>query len=146
MVYITGVQIISINININNMKAPNKGKKILIIEDEATLQKTLNDLLSQEGYEILSAVDGLRGMELAFDKKPDLILLDIILPKMDGFEVLKKIKENKDTSQIPVVILTNLSSVNDIQKALDLGATTYLVKADFHLNDVLSKIEKIFEK
>lgn len=128
------------------METPSKGKKILIIEDEATLQKTLNDLLSQEGYEVLSAVDGLRGMELAFDKKPDLILLDIILPKMDGFEVLKKIKENEDTSQIPVVILTNLSSVNDIQKALDIGATTYLVKADFHLSDVLSKIEKIFEK
>lgn len=128
------------------METPNKSKKILIVEDEATLQKTLNDLLSQEGYEVLNAVDGLRGMELAFDKKPDLILLDIILPKMDGFEVLKKIKENKDTSQIPVIILTNLSSVNDIQKALDLGATTYLVKADFHLNDVLSKIEKIFEK
>ncbi len=128
------------------METPSKGKKILIVEDEATLQKTLNDLLLQEGYEILTAVDGLRGMELAFDKKPDLILLDIILPKMDGFEVLKKIKENKDTSQIPVIILTNLSSVNDIQKALDLGATTYLVKADFHLSDVLSKIEKIFEK
>ncbi len=128
------------------METPSKGKKILIVEDEATLQKTLNDLLSQEGYEVLSAIDGPRGMELAFDKKPDLILLDIILPKMDGFEILKKIKENKDTAQIPVIILTNLSSVNDIQKALDLGATTYLVKADFHLSDILSKIEKIFEK
>ncbi len=124
----------------------NKNKKILIIEDEATLQKTLNDLLSQEGYEVLSAVDGEKGLELVFEKNPDLVLLDIILPKMDGFEILKKIKENKDTAQIPVIILTNLSGVNDIQKALNLGATTYLVKADFHLNDVLNKIEEIFKK
>lgn len=121
----------------------NKNKKILVIEDEATLQKALNEVLSKDGYEVVSSLDGLKGLELAQGENPDLILLDIILPKMDGFEVLKRIKEDDKTSQIPVIILTNLSDVNDIQKALDLGATTYLVKADFHIEDVLKKIEKV---
>ena len=120
-----------------------KNKKILVIEDEATLQKALNEVLSNEGYKVVSSLDGLRGLELAQEESPDLILLDIILPKMDGFEVLKRIKKDDKISQIPVIILTNLSDISDIQKALDLGATTYLVKADFHIEDVLKKIEKI---
>ena len=123
----------------------NKNKKILVIEDEATLQKALNEVLSEDGYKVVSSLDGLRGLELAKEENPDLILLDIILPKMDGFEVLKRIQEDDKISQIPVIILTNLSDVNDIQKALDLGATTYLVKADFHLEDVLKKIEKVLD-
>jgi len=123
----------------------NSNKKILVIEDEATLQKALNEVLSREGYEVVSSLDGLRGLELAQKENPDLILLDIILPKMDGFEVLKRIKEDDKISQIPVIILTNLSDINDIQKALDLGATTYLVKADFHIEDVLKKIEKVLD-
>ncbi|MFA7169976.1 MAG: response regulator, partial [Candidatus Paceibacterota bacterium] len=72
---------------------------------------------------------------------PDLILLDIILPKMDGFEVLKNIKADDKTSQIPIIVLTNLGDISNIQKALELGANTYLVKADFHLDDVMEKIE-----
>jgi len=118
-------------------------KKILVIEDEATLQKALNDILVQEEYEVFSALDGLSGVEIAGKEKPDLILLDIILPKMDGFEVLKRLKEEGETSNIPVIILTNLNDIDDIQKALDLGATTYLVKADFHLEDVLKKIKEV---
>ena len=116
-------------------------KKILVIEDEATLQKALDDVLSQEGFEVFSATDGIIGLEVAKKEKPDLILLDIILPKMDGFEVLSKLKANDENT--PVVILTNLSDLNDVQKALDLGATTYLVKADYHLNEVIQKIKEI---
>ena len=116
--------------------------KILIVEDEATLQKTLTEILIQNDYNVLNALDGLRGLEIAQKEKPDLILLDIILPKMDGFEVLKRLKKDESTSSIPVIILTNLSDASDIQKTLDLGATTYLVKADFHLEDVLKKIEE----
>lgn len=128
------------------MENKNKNKdKILIVEDEATLQKALTDVLDQEGYNVISALDGMRGLELANQEKPDLILLDIILPKMDGFEILKKIKGNKETSEIPVIILTNLSDLDNIQKALDLGATTYLVKADFHLEDVLKKVREILK-
>ena len=120
----------------------NKNKKILVVEDEATLQKALTEALVQDGYNVLNALDGLRGLEIARKEKPDLILLDIILPKMDGFEVLKKLKKDENVSEIPIIILTNLSDASDIQKTLDLGATTYLVKADFHLKDVLKKIEE----
>lgn len=116
-------------------------KKILLVEDEATLQKALNDMLSGEGFEVVSALDGEKGLQMALEEKPDIILLDIILPKMDGFEVLTKLKLDAKTEQIPVIILTNLSDLENIQKALDLGATTYLVKADFHLDDVLKKIK-----
>ena len=117
-------------------------KKILIVEDEATLQKALSDMLIKEGYEVISAIDGLIGLDLARSENPDLILLDIILPGMDGFDVLRNIKQ-KDNSEVPVIILTNLSDLDDIQKALDIGATTYLVKADFHLADVLKKVEEV---
>ena len=119
-------------------------KKILVIEDEATLQKALNEVLVQEGYEVLSAHDGISGLDLILKESPDLVLLDIILPKMDGFDVLKRLKEKG--SEVPIIILTNLSDINDIQKALDLGATTYLVKADFHLEDVLKKIKELLSK
>jgi DNA-binding response OmpR family regulator len=118
-------------------------KKILVVEDEATLQKALNDVLIQEGYEVISALDGATGLDLAKKEKPNLILLDIILPKIDGFDVLKNLKE--EGSKIPVIVLTNLSDINDIQKALDLGATTYLVKADFHLEDVLKKVKEVLK-
>lgn len=117
-------------------------KKILVIEDEATLQKALMEMLEQSGYEAVSALDGESGWKLIQEEKPDLVLLDIILPKMDGFDVLQNIKSVEETSRIPVIILTNLGDINNIQKALELGANTYLVKADFHLDDVLKKIEQ----
>lgn len=117
-------------------------KKILIVEDEATLHKALVDSLMQSGYETLSALDGELGWDLISKEIPDLVLLDIILPKLDGFEILAKMKEDPKTADIPVIILTNLGDISDIQKALDLGASTYLVKADFHLEDVLKKVEQ----
>lgn len=117
-------------------------KKILVVEDEVTLHKALVDSLIQAGYETLSALDGELGWDLVSKEIPDLVLLDIILPKLDGFEVLAKMKENPKTADVPVIILTNLGDIPDIQKALDLGASTYLVKADFHLEDVLKKVEQ----
>lgn len=118
-------------------------KKILIIEDEATLQKALSTILIQEGFDVHSSLDGENGYEAASAFGPDLILLDLILPKMDGYEVLAKLKKEEKTKDIPIVILTNLGSVSDVQKALDLGATTYLVKTDYDLADVVDKIKQI---
>lgn len=117
-------------------------KKILFIEDEATLQKTLGDILKKENYEVISALDGEIGLRLAKTKKPDLILLDIILPKIEGFNVLKDLKEDPETKEIPVIILTNLEKMEDVEKALRLGATTYLVKTDYTLGEVIEKIKK----
>lgn len=119
---------------------------VLIIEDEATLQKTLQEVLSQEGFTILSALDGELGLELAQKHKPDLILLDLILPKKDGFEVLKELKADANTREIPIVILTNLEGSVDVQKALELGATTYLVKANYELEDVIEKVRQSIKK
>jgi len=117
-------------------------QRILIIEDEPTLQKTLSIALEQAGYEIKGALDGEIGLRLAKETKPDMILLDLILPKMDGFEVLEEIKKDENIKDIPVIILTNLESSQDIEKALVLGAKTYLVKANYDLKDVIQKVKE----
>jgi len=117
-------------------------KTILFIEDESALQKTFGEILKQEGYEMIPALDGEVGLRLAKDKKPDLILLDLILPRIHGFDVLKKLKEDKETKEIPIIILTNLEGISDVDKAIELGATTYLVKAQYTLEEVVEKIKK----
>ena len=121
-------------------------KTILFVEDESVLQKTFGEVLKQEGYEVISALDGQIGLRLAKEKKPDLILLDLILPKIHGFDVLKKLKEDKETQEIPVIVLTNLEGIGDVDKALELGATTYLVKAQYTLEEVVEKIKKALGK
>jgi len=121
-------------------------KTILFIEDEASLQKTLGEVLKQEGFEILSALDGEIGLRITQEKKPDLVLLDLVLPKKDGFEVLRELKASEDTRNIPVIVITNLEGAGDVEKALELGATTYLVKANYSLEDVVSKIRDILSK
>lgn len=116
-------------------------KKILFIEDESALQKTFGDLLKQEGYEMVSALDGEIGLKLVKTEKPDLILLDLILPKLHGFEVLKKIKEDEQTKDIPVIVLTNLEEMTEVGKAIGLGAKAYLVKMQYTLEELLEKIK-----
>lgn len=119
-------------------------KKILYIEDESDLQKTLGEALELEGYEMLFAPDGEVGLRLAQKEKPDLILLDLIMPKKNGFEVLKELKAAKETAKIPVIITTNLEGPADIGKIIELGATTYLVKADHSLDEMIEKINEVF--
>lgn len=116
-------------------------EKILIIEDEQALQKALGDILSQEGYQVIQALDGEIGLRLARQERPDLILLDLILPRLDGFGVLGSLKGDKELNSIPVIILTNLEEMENVQKALELGATTYLVKANYTLKDILEKVK-----
>jgi len=121
-------------------------KKILFIEDESSLQKALGDILRENNYEVISALDGEIGLRLAKSEKPDLILLDIILPKMNGIEVLKALKENPETKNISVVILTNLENMEDVNKAIELGAVAYLIKAQYTMEEVIDKIENAFRK
>ena len=120
-------------------------KRILFIEDEAALQKTFGDILKSEGFEVISALDGETGLTLAKKENPDLVLLDLILPKIHGLDVLKEMKQNENTKNIPVIVLTNIESIEEIDKALELGATTYLVKSDYSLEDVIAKIKKVLE-
>jgi len=121
-------------------------KKILFIEDESALQKTLGKILKQEGYEVTPALDGEVGLRLVKEIKPDLILLDLILPKIHGIDVLRKLKEDKETKKIPVIVLTNLGEIEDINRAVELGATTYLIKAQYTLEEVIEKIKKVFSE
>jgi DNA-binding response OmpR family regulator len=120
-------------------------KKILIIEDDSVMQNALQEYLSGEGFEIACAVDGEMGERMAKSEKPDLVLLDIVIPKKDGYEVLAEIKKNEETKDIPVILLTNLGSIEDIEKALNMGATNYLVKADYKLEEVASKIKEVLK-
>lgn len=117
-------------------------KKILFVEDEATMQKTITDALTGR-YELISAMDGKTGLDLVRSEKPDLVLLDIILPKMNGFEVLKEIKKDPKIKDIPVIILTNLEGPDEVNKALELGATTYLIKSSYGLEELIKKIRNI---
>ena len=119
-----------------------KKKKILIIEDETTLQRSLVEFLSTEGFEVISASDGEKGLELAKSEKPDLVILDIILPKKDGYEVLTELKGDGNTQSIPVILLTNLESPEDIDKAFEKGASTYLVKSNYKLEEIAKKIKE----
>ena len=119
--------------------------KILFIEDEISLQTTLGGALKEAGFEIENAYDGEAGLKAAQTSKPDLILLDLILPKMDGFQVLKDLKSGAGTKDIPVIVLTNLESADDVGKVIALGATTYLVKSNYELGDIVTKIKEILK-
>lgn len=118
-------------------------KKLLIIEDDLVLQNALREYLVAEGFEVECASDGETGISMALSGKPDLILLDIVLPKKDGYAVLTEVRADENAKYIPIVLLTNLGSISDVEKALELGATTYLVKADYKLEEVTAKIKNI---
>jgi len=117
-------------------------KKILIVEDEVSLLNVLSEKLKLEGFEVLEAKNGEEGLDLALKRKPDLILLDIIMPKMDGVTMLGNLRENNWGKHVPVIILTNLSSGSDILKAVEKKAFSYLIKSDWKLEDVVKKIKK----
>lgn len=117
--------------------------KLLIIEDDVVLQKALSEYLAAEGFDVISAEDGEIGIKMAINEKPDLILLDIVLPKKDGYAVLTEVRANENSKNIPIVLLTNLGSISDVEKALELGATTYLVKADYKLEEVTAKVKEL---
>jgi len=120
-------------------------KKILIVEDDKFLRELIAQKLLNEGYEISEAVDGEKGMKSIQGGKPDLVLLDLILPGMDGFEVLSKMKENPVLAGIPVVVLSNLGQKEDIEKALKMGAKDYLIKAHFTPGEIIGKIKGVLE-
>ncbi len=115
-------------------------KTILIIEDDKFLRELMSKKLSREGYKVLEAVDGEAGLQKAKEEKPDLILLDLILPGINGFEVLVKMKSEKSLSEIPVIILSNLGQTEDVEKGTRLGATDYLVKAHFTPSEIAEKV------
>ena len=127
-------------------------KKILIIEDEKSLRGALVDFLLLKNYIPLEAKNGQEGLEIALLQHPDIILLDLIMPEMDGMTTLKKIREDAWGAQVPIIILTNLSPTKEQSSTIgtDLTAidslTHYLIKSDWKLHDVVKEIEKILGK
>lgn len=120
-------------------------KKIVVIEDEQVLLKALNIELLSANYSVMSASDGQAGIALIKKEKPDLVLLDLVMPKMTGFEVLAEMKAVKDLKDIPVIILSNLGQDEDHKKAMELGAVDYYVKSDADLSTITKKIQKILK-
>lgn len=116
-------------------------KKILIIDDEVTLQKALTEALVQEGFEVFNAYNGEEGIKLFESRSPDLVLLDIIMPKIDGFGVFKKISQKN--KKVPVMILSNLENNSEIQKMFKMGAVAYLIKSNFSLEGIVKKVKEI---
>ena|SRR3990167_8492193 len=120
-----------------------KVERILIVEDDRSLVRLYQTKLEKTGYTIHVAYDGEQCFEILADFTPDLILLDVILPKIDGFEVLKRLKTDTKTQNIPIILLTNLGQDEDIEKGKKLGAIDYLIKAQFTPSEIVKKIEAI---
>ncbi|MFA6526028.1 MAG: response regulator [Candidatus Buchananbacteria bacterium] len=121
----------------------NKTLNILIVEDDVFLADLYKTKFSLEGFKVNAAYDGEKGLEMALKNLPDIILLDLVLPKMGGFEVLAELKKNNKAKDIPVILLTNLSQKSDVEKGLKLGADDYLIKAHFMPSEVVEKIKKL---
>ena len=116
-------------------------KKILLIEDEEFIIRPLEIILKKEDFDLVIAKDGEDGLLKIKNEKPDLVLLDIILPKMNGFEVLEKFKKERDLKDIPVIILSNLAREGEVERGLSLGAKDYFVKTNFSLFNLIRKIK-----
>ena len=129
-------------------KARKLGVKVLLVEDDSFLREICSKKLTKEGYTVYEAIDGEQALNSIAAIKPDIVLLDIILPAIDGFQILNQIKSHKDEAvkKVPVIMLSNLGQEDDIQKAMDMGANDYLVKAHFTTEEIVNKIKKILEK
>ena len=117
-------------------------QKILIIEDDRFLRKIYKNKLEAEGFEVMEAIEGEEGIHKVQNEQPNLVLLDLMLPRKDGFDVLSDIKKDPNTKDIPIIILTVLGQESDIKRGLDLGATNYLVKGQTDLNQVVKVIKQ----
>jgi putative two-component system response regulator len=113
---------------------------ILIAEDDALLMNVYKKKFSGPMYRLLTAADGEAALQLAKENKPDVIMLDVVMPKRNGFEVLKALKVDSTTASIPVIILSNLGEEGDVEKGKKLGAADYIVKANVTINQVVERV------
>jgi DNA-binding response OmpR family regulator len=120
--------------------------KILVVEDDPFLSNLLKLRLQKEQMEVISATDGDEAIKKLNETEPDLILLDLILPKKSGFEVLESISKNPSLRTKPVIIISNLGQTSDIQKGKELGAVEYFVKAKISIDDLIFKIKEFLNK
>lgn len=118
-------------------------KTVLVIEDDKYMREVLVAKLAKEGLDVLEAIDGSTGLDMTAKKKPDLVILDIILPIMNGFDYLEAKGKVAEIASIPVIILSNLGQREDVERGMKLGAKDYMVKAHFTPNDLIAKVKKI---
>ena len=120
--------------------------KLLLIEDDVTLVKMYERKFISDGYEVVVAYDGQEGLEKATKEKPDLVLLDIMLPKLDGLALFKKMRSLPETFNTPVILLTNFGQEDAVFECFKLGAVDYLVKADVTPQQVVAKVENFLSE
>jgi len=116
-------------------------KKILMVEDDVLLINMYSTKFASEGYEVISAQDGLAGLTMAMSNKPDIIVLDIMMPKLSGLDFLQKLRSDAWGQSVPVIVLSNLSQEGDARKAIALGVKEYLIKANLTPGQVSEKIK-----
>ena len=120
---------------------PERARRVLLAEDDRFLRRAAEARLRRHGLEVLTAADGEEALRIARTEPLDLVLLDVIMPKLEGFEVLKLLKENQATARIPVIILSNLGQDRDVAQATALGAVAYLVKANLSLQELVDRVD-----
>lgn len=118
-------------------------KTILIIEDDKFLFSLIAKKLEKEGFKVLNAIDSKEAFKILEEVKPDLIILDLVLPVLDGYEILSILKKEKNTKDIPVIILSNLGQKEDVEKAMALGAVDFMIKVNFTPDEIIRKIKNI---
>ena len=120
----------------------NNGHLMLIVEDERSLLKALVEKFAHQGFRVLTAENGEKGLNLALENQPEVILLDIVMPKMDGISVLRQLKADKRTKDIPIILLTNLYDNDKLMEASKVGVFDYLIKSDWKIEDVVKKVRE----
>ena len=121
-------------------------KKILVAEDDKLISASLCDALKAEGYEPVAAYDGDEAVTKIVESKPDLVLLDIMMPKKDGISVLREIKANPESENVSVVVLTNIGDVETISKIVEAGGADYLLKSDQSVDDIIRKVKEVLAR
>lgn len=127
-------------------KEEKKERKIVLVEDDSLMSSILAAHLAKEGFNIISVTEGAQAFERIQAEQPSIVLLDIVLPGIGGFDILAKLKQDESTKSIPVLILSNLGSKEEIQRGIDLGAEDYLVKANSMVEEITGKIQKILNR
>lgn len=124
------------------MTSPMEKTRILLVEDEPALRDIYSTKLRMDGYEVIEAADGIEGFDAAIQNPPALVLLDIMLPIKDGFEVLKDLKSNAKTSAVPVIILSNLGQDYEVKRGMTLGASGFFIKANMTPSGIVVQVKK----
>jgi CheY-like chemotaxis protein len=122
---------------------PGGAARLLLIEDDRFLRKAAEVMLRKQGFDVLTAPDGEAGVEAAIEQRPDVVLCDLIMPKMQGFQVIERLKQDERTAAIPVIVMSNLGQESDVQRAMAAGAVAYVVKSNVALQELAGKVRAV---